>query len=100
MFEPTVCHVDCNLMHLILCPTSYKDNIFSKTFSILRSIVCIYCLSSLLLDDPTVQGLDKSRHLQTGEMIIIVVVLVMWAGELEDCVCACVLISKSEKKKN
>ncbi|XP_010789009.1 fibronectin type III domain-containing protein 4, partial [Notothenia coriiceps] len=30
-------------------------------------------------DDPTVQGLDKSRHLQTGEMIIIVVVLVMWA---------------------
>ncbi|CAB1456142.1 unnamed protein product [Pleuronectes platessa] len=31
-------------------------------------------------DDPTVQGLDKARHLQTGEMIIIVVVLVMWAG--------------------
>uniref|UniRef100_UPI0037E9A2E7 fibronectin type III domain-containing protein 4 isoform X1 n=1 Tax=Semicossyphus pulcher TaxID=241346 RepID=UPI0037E9A2E7 len=31
-------------------------------------------------DDPTVQGLDKSRHLQTGEMIIIVVVLVMWAA--------------------
>uniref|UniRef100_A0A673BM55 Fibronectin type III domain containing 4a n=1 Tax=Sphaeramia orbicularis TaxID=375764 RepID=A0A673BM55_9TELE len=30
--------------------------------------------------DPTVQGLDKSRHLQTGEMIIIVVVLVMWAA--------------------
>uniref|UniRef100_A0A668AQQ2 Fibronectin type III domain containing 4 n=1 Tax=Myripristis murdjan TaxID=586833 RepID=A0A668AQQ2_9TELE len=27
-----------------------------------------------------VQGLDKSRHLQTGEMIIIVVVLVMWAA--------------------
>uniref|UniRef100_A0A665UZL8 Fibronectin type III domain containing 4a n=1 Tax=Echeneis naucrates TaxID=173247 RepID=A0A665UZL8_ECHNA len=35
---------------------------------------------SSLLDDPTVQGLDKSRHLQTGEMIIIVVVLVMWAA--------------------
>ncbi|MFT7810687.1 fibronectin type III domain-containing protein 4-like [Arapaima gigas] len=31
-------------------------------------------------DDPTVQGLDKSRNLQTGEMIIIVVVLVMWAA--------------------
>ncbi|KAJ8372186.1 hypothetical protein AAFF_G00294030 [Aldrovandia affinis] len=31
-------------------------------------------------DDPTVQGLDKSRHLQTGEMIIIVVVLIMWAA--------------------
>uniref|UniRef100_A0A8C7YC09 Fibronectin type III domain containing 4a n=1 Tax=Oryzias sinensis TaxID=183150 RepID=A0A8C7YC09_9TELE len=31
-------------------------------------------------DDPTVQGLDKSRHLQTGEMIIIVVVLLMWAA--------------------
>uniref|UniRef100_A0A673BNL1 Fibronectin type III domain containing 4a n=1 Tax=Sphaeramia orbicularis TaxID=375764 RepID=A0A673BNL1_9TELE len=31
-------------------------------------------------NDPTVQGLDKSRHLQTGEMIIIVVVLVMWAA--------------------
>ncbi|XP_056873617.1 fibronectin type III domain-containing protein 4 isoform X1 [Takifugu flavidus] len=31
-------------------------------------------------DDPAVQGLDKSRHLQTGEMIIIVVVLVMWAA--------------------
>ena len=33
-----------------------------------------------LLDDPTVQGLDRPRHLQTGEMIIIVVVLLMWAG--------------------
>ncbi|XP_053743694.1 fibronectin type III domain-containing protein 4 isoform X2 [Synchiropus splendidus] len=31
-------------------------------------------------DDPAVQGLDKARHLQTGEMIIIVVVLVMWAA--------------------
>ncbi|XP_031437895.1 fibronectin type III domain-containing protein 4 [Clupea harengus] len=31
-------------------------------------------------DDPTVQGLDKSRHLQTGELIIIVVVLLMWAA--------------------
>ncbi|XP_023656273.2 fibronectin type III domain-containing protein 5b isoform X2 [Paramormyrops kingsleyae] len=31
-------------------------------------------------DDPTVQGLDKSRNLQTGEMIIIVVVLLMWAA--------------------
>lgn len=40
---------------------------------------CLVC--SLALDDPTVQGLDKSRHLQTGEMIIIVVVLVMWAGK-------------------
>lgn len=36
---------------------------------------------SPLTDDPTVQGLDKARHLQTGEMIIIVVVLLMWAGE-------------------
>lgn len=39
-----------------------------------------------LLDDPAVQGLDKSRHLQTGEMIIIVVVLVMWAGRFQLCV--------------
>ncbi|XDV41959.1 hypothetical protein PO909_010728 [Leuciscus waleckii] len=31
-------------------------------------------------DDPTVQGLDKARQLQTGEMIIIVVVLLMWAA--------------------
>ncbi|KAK2864006.1 hypothetical protein Q7C36_003160 [Tachysurus vachellii] len=31
-------------------------------------------------DDPTVEGLDKSRNLQTGEMIIIVVVLLMWAA--------------------
>ncbi|MBN3309152.1 FNDC4 protein, partial [Amia calva] len=31
-------------------------------------------------DDPTVQGVDKSRHLQTGELIIIVVVLIMWAA--------------------
>lgn len=35
---------------------------------------------SVFLDDPTVEGLDKSRNLQTGEMIIIVVVLLMWAG--------------------
>nr|XP_061842768.1 fibronectin type III domain-containing protein 5-like isoform X1 [Nerophis lumbriciformis] len=31
-------------------------------------------------DDPTVQGLDRSRHLQTGEVVIIVVVLLMWAA--------------------
>lgn len=35
---------------------------------------------SVFIDDPTVEGLDKSRNLQTGEMIIIVVVLLMWAG--------------------
>lgn len=47
-----------------------------------------YChfFLSYFLDDPTVQGLDKSQHLQTGEMIIIVVVLVMWAGRFLDCV--------------
>lgn len=44
------------------------------------------CLSPLL-DDPTVQGLDKSRHLQTGEMIIIVVVLLMWAGKFLKTLC-------------
>ncbi|XP_064780788.1 fibronectin type III domain-containing protein 4-like [Oncorhynchus masou masou] len=31
-------------------------------------------------DDPAVEGVDKSRQLQTGEMIIIVVVLLMWAA--------------------
>ncbi|XP_039605407.1 fibronectin type III domain-containing protein 4-like [Polypterus senegalus] len=31
-------------------------------------------------DDPTVQGLNKYRQLQTGELMIIVVVLVMWAA--------------------
>lgn len=32
--------------------------------------------------DITMEGLDKERQLQTGEIIIIVVVLLMWAGEL------------------
>lgn len=55
-----------------------KDKLFllftqSRVFD---ACVCVFVLP----DDPTVQGLDKSRHLQTGEMIIIVVVLVMWAG--------------------
>ncbi|KAJ1158703.1 hypothetical protein NDU88_011391 [Pleurodeles waltl] len=31
--------------------------------------------------DITVEGVDKERHLETGEIIIIVVVLLMWAGE-------------------
>ncbi|XP_071268581.1 fibronectin type III domain-containing protein 4 isoform X2 [Salvelinus alpinus] len=31
-------------------------------------------------DDPAVEGVDKSRQLQTGEVIIIVVVLLMWAA--------------------
>ncbi|XP_064847826.1 fibronectin type III domain-containing protein 4 [Oncorhynchus masou masou] len=31
-------------------------------------------------DDPAVEGLDKSRQLQTGEVVIIVVVLLMWAA--------------------
>lgn len=31
--------------------------------------------------DITVQGVDKERQLETGEIIIIVAVLLMWAGE-------------------
>lgn len=31
--------------------------------------------------DITMEGLDKDRQLQTGEIIIIVAVLLMWAGE-------------------
>nr|XP_055041434.1 fibronectin type III domain-containing protein 4 isoform X2 [Misgurnus anguillicaudatus] len=38
-------------------------------------------------DDPTVQGLDRARQLQTGEMVIIVVVLLMWAGLDEQSLC-------------
>ncbi|XP_076834591.1 fibronectin type III domain-containing protein 4 isoform X2 [Brachyhypopomus gauderio] len=30
--------------------------------------------------DPSVEGLDISRHLQTGEMLIIMTVLLMWAA--------------------
>ncbi|XP_069742784.1 fibronectin type III domain-containing protein 4-like isoform X2 [Narcine bancroftii] len=32
-------------------------------------------------DDPTVQEMNRNMPLQTGEMIIIVTVLVMWAGD-------------------
>lgn len=43
-----------------------------------------YCFSLPLcysgLDDPSVEGLDMSRQLQTGEMVIIMTVLIMWAG--------------------
>lgn len=35
----------------------------------------------LSLGDITVEGLDGERPLQTGEVVIIVVVLLMWAGE-------------------
>ena len=35
----------------------------------------------LSLVDITVEGLDRERPLQTGEVVIIVVVLLMWAGE-------------------
>ncbi|XP_063079953.1 fibronectin type III domain-containing protein 4 [Engraulis encrasicolus] len=31
-------------------------------------------------DDPSVEGLDMSRQLQTGEMVIIMTVLIMWAA--------------------
>ncbi|XP_057200186.1 fibronectin type III domain-containing protein 4 [Triplophysa rosa] len=31
-------------------------------------------------DDPEVEGLDISRHLQTGEILIIMTVLLMWAA--------------------
>ncbi|XP_067312164.1 fibronectin type III domain-containing protein 4 isoform X1 [Pseudorasbora parva] len=31
-------------------------------------------------DDPAVEGLDLSRHLQTGEILIIMTVLLMWAA--------------------
>ncbi|XP_061610855.1 fibronectin type III domain-containing protein 4 [Phyllopteryx taeniolatus] len=31
-------------------------------------------------DDPTLRGLQRSRHLQTGEVVIIAAVLLMWAA--------------------
>lgn len=34
--------------------------------------------------DITMEGLDKDRQLQTGEIIIIVAVLLMWAGECHE----------------
>lgn len=36
---------------------------------------------ALFLGDITVEGLDGERPLQTGEVVIIVVVLLMWAGK-------------------
>lgn len=96
MFEAIVFDVllDCILMSNVPFHINkeVRTNILYFFFSILESgfqesvftIRQLSCLSSLL-DDPTVQGLDKSRHLQTGEMIIIVVVLVMWAGRFIDC---------------
>lgn len=36
---------------------------------------------ALFLGDITVEGLDTEQPLQTGEVVIIVVVLLMWAGE-------------------
>lgn len=38
-------------------------------------------LSLSFSGDITVEGLDGERPLQTGEVVIIVVVLLMWAGE-------------------
>lgn len=79
----------CVLCYFFSLP--YKDKIIStlsSVFFVQKSVFTVqqlFCLFSLL-DDPTVQGLDKSRHLQTGEMIIIVVVLLMWAGRFVDCV--------------
>jgi hypothetical protein len=36
---------------------------------------------AVFLGDITVEGLDGERPLQTGEVVIIVVVLLMWAGK-------------------
>lgn len=40
-----------------------------------------WSLSPSFSGDITVEGLDGERPLQTGEVVIIVVVLLMWAGE-------------------
>lgn len=40
-----------------------------------------WSLSFSFSGDITVEGLDGERPLQTGEVVIIVVVLLMWAGE-------------------
>lgn len=53
---------------------------------ILLAVVGGCLLPALLGDlssagDITMEGLDKDRQLQTGEIIIIVAVLLMWAGE-------------------
>lgn len=41
-------------------------------------------LFPLFSGDITVEGLDGEQPLQTGEVVIIVVVLLMWAGEQLD----------------
>uniref|UniRef100_A0A671MZH6 Fibronectin type III domain-containing protein 4-like n=1 Tax=Sinocyclocheilus anshuiensis TaxID=1608454 RepID=A0A671MZH6_9TELE len=38
-------------------------------------------------DDPAVEGLDLSRHLQTGEILIIMTVLLMWAVPKDIILC-------------
>lgn len=41
----------------------------------------VLCVIYYLPDDPEVENLDMSRHLQTGEILIIMTVLLMWAGK-------------------
>lgn len=69
------------------CPTDIIFRTVTSIPSIPKASVGIlqHLMSCFSPDDPAVQGLDKSRHLQTGEMIIIVVVLVMWAGRFKLC---------------
>lgn len=46
------------------------------------------CTESLLLDEPAMEGLGMTPHLQTGELLIITTVLLLWAGQ-SGCVCVC-----------
>lgn len=88
--KPLCMRIFCKDYTIHLETYKYKYKIIctlsSFFFFARESVFTVYELVSLssLPDDPTVQGLDKSRHLQTGEMIIIVVVLVMWAGTIVD----------------
>lgn len=67
------------------CPTDIIFRTVTSIYTDTQGFGRDFTTSNVLFspDDPAVQGLDKSRHLQTGEMIIIVVVLVMWAGRFK-----------------
>ena len=53
-------------------------------FSIFDSTLLTLCLCvfSLSLDEVTMEEVEQAAQLRAGELIIIVVVLVMWAGNI------------------
>uniref|UniRef100_A0A673A3E5 Fibronectin type-III domain-containing protein n=1 Tax=Sphaeramia orbicularis TaxID=375764 RepID=A0A673A3E5_9TELE len=63
-------------IHTLCCQGQAATVTHGRLFTVVWTVML--CLSS---DEPAMEGLGMTPHLQTGELLIITTVLLLWAGQ-------------------